>query len=206
MLFFKKKKIIINKFKWKYHIENLQKKLRKSIFVLYHLGNCATYDVLRQAYFSLAESYIRHGITAWGNVKYNSTLQKTQNSLLKILWKKHQHYTNNNLINTNESYTHDTINLAKSLNVLNIKNIYYTTIIKEFDNDTRFLKPIDHAHNTRIRSQGRFKVERFFNEYGRNTLPVALPTILNKIPTNIMNIKNNYKKYNEIKKYLISLQ
>ena len=56
-------------FKWNTHVENLQKKLRKSAYSLFHLSNCATYNVLRQAYFSLSESYIRHGITAWGKKK-----------------------------------------------------------------------------------------------------------------------------------------
>ena len=170
--------------------------------MLYHLSNCASYNVLRQAYFSLAESYIRHVITAWGNVKYKSTLQKTQNSLLKILWKK-QTINNNTPQITNNIDNTDKI--AKNLNILNVKNIYYTSIIKEFYNN-RFLQPIDHQHNTRIRSQGRFKVERFSNEYGHNTLSVTLPMILNKIPINILNTKNIYKRNNVIKNYLISLQ
>lgn len=64
-------------FKWKAQIDDIKKKLRKTAYTLYHLSNCATYSVLRQAYFSLAESYIRHGITAWGSAKYSKTLQKT---------------------------------------------------------------------------------------------------------------------------------
>lgn len=66
-----------NHFKWKTHIDDLQKKLRKSSYALYHLSNCAPYYVLRQAYFSLVESYLRHGIAAWGNAKYCKHLQTT---------------------------------------------------------------------------------------------------------------------------------
>ena len=36
---------------------------------------------------SLAESYIRHGITAWGGSTHCRILQNTQNQLLKILEK-----------------------------------------------------------------------------------------------------------------------
>lgn len=184
-------------FKWKTHIEYLQKKLRTASYMLYHLSNCTSYSVLRQAYFSLAESYIRHGITAWGNVKYKSTLQKTQNSLLKILWNKYSSSTNR---------LENTSNLAKNLNILNVKNIYHTTIIKEFENSNRFLQPLNHQHNTRKKAQGRYKVGRFTNEYSRCTLSVALPSILNSIPINIIKTNPKYKRYKLIKEYLINLQ
>ena len=83
-----------------------------------------------------------------------------------------------------------------------MSKIYYTTLINEFGNDRRFLHPIDHSHNTRIRSQGRNKIQRFTNDYSRNTMQVVLPTTLNKIPTNILNITHKPKKQKEIKKYL----
>lgn len=194
---------IDSSFKWKNHIENIQKKLRKSSYVLSHLSNCATYDVLRQAYYSLAESYLRHGITAWGNKKYKSTLQKTQNSLLKILWKKL--HNNSNTTTASNTYCNDS-NLPKSLNILNVKNLFYSSIIKEFDKDDRFLHPINHNYNTRRRYQGRFTIEQFSNEYGRSTLSVTLPTVLNKLPTNLLNLGNNITKNKLIKKHLISLQ
>lgn len=194
---------IDNSFKWKSHIDYLQKKLRAASYMLYHLNNCASYDVLRQAYYSLAESYIRHGITAWGNVKYKSTLQKTQNRLLKILLKK-QSWQNNNFIQSSTQH-YDTDNIAKVLHILEIKNIYHITIIKEFSNNN-FLHPIDHIHNTRTKSQGRYKINRFKNEYGQNTLDVTLPTLLNKIPIHILNTKNKHKRIKLVKKYLINLQ
>ena len=36
-----------NKFKWKTHLIYLQKKLRKSAYILHHLSYCSSYDVLR---------------------------------------------------------------------------------------------------------------------------------------------------------------
>ena len=83
-------------FKWKTQVENVQKKLRKTAYMLYHLSNCSTFSVLRQAYFSLAESYIRHGIAAWGNSSHCRILQNTQNRILKIL-EKNQHFSTTQL-------------------------------------------------------------------------------------------------------------
>lgn len=275
--------LVDSNFKWNMHVDELQKKLRKTAYALFHLGTCATYTVLRQAYFSLSESYIRHGIAAWGSASHCRALQITQNRLLKILSKNKQLATNKSIytqshINTNNNnanetnpntstinaqtlntYTNHTntinisvpmnlntltndeyardnhscfidsnlninnlqnndvsrrtrlnitsnISLAKDLNILNIKNIYYTTLANEFYNDARFLHQIDHAHDTRRRAEGRFIEGRFYNEYGRKTLEVTLPKIFNSIPINIVNIKNKHRRNKLIKDYLVNLQ
>lgn len=335
-------------FKWLTHVQYLSKKLRKAAYSLYHLSNCSTYDVLKQAYFSLAESYIRHGITAWGNSTYCRSLQQTQNQILKILLKNKLHHNNifqiasvyentnntpeylpdietvtnnvrnitvtnnnntmysntyaaninittnnitnnsnnasintnttntsnsniNNTRNTNNnSYnistninniqhpsinninninnTHNVVNItnntsinilnnnlhsnttnninspnmdteyvysrnitsnksiASNLQILNIKSLYYSTLANEFYNDHRFLQPIDHAYNTRQRADGRYKVERHINNYGKNSLYTTLPNIFNKIPIHLLNITNPHKRRYCLKNYFIASQ
>lgn len=88
--------------------------------------------------------------------------------------------------NIREQYINENNSAAKELNILNVKSIYYSTLAKEFYNDSRFLIPIDHDHNTRRRAAGRFREGRFHNEYGRKTLDVTLPKIFNNLPN-----KNN---------------
>lgn len=163
-------------FKWKVHTDILHKKLRKSSYALYHLSNCSPYSVLRQAYLSLAESYLRHGITAWSTATYCKSLQLTQNRLLKLLHKnlhKNQHnthtlnqdnhYANNNAQTQQNKGNTNNINhnqrssksaqLCRDLQVLNIKNLYKTTIINEFYNNTQFFQQLYHEQNTRNRAQ-----------------------------------------------------
>ena len=73
---------------------------------------------------------------------------------------------------------------------VNLKSIYYFTLINKFHKGDRFLDVIDHRFKTRRRAQERYKVKQFFNEfyeYGRNELSVMLPTICNKITTHIHN-------------------
>lgn len=373
-------------FKWLTQIQELRKKLRKSAYSLFHLSNCANFNVLKQAYFALSESYIRHGITAWGNSTYCKSLQQTQNQILKILLKKQlkcneqlqyvmiynqtnttanrndthntahnninvnislfrnsqtntntnynnntnsnssqntSHYIynriqnnnitnnihnnqntnlalintihynntsindnsyslnnnisqnnnipqqnnitfsslnsniamyNNNTVNNNplenntsvryniNSYynntqqnnitftnnnTHNNIttdnnlqesnnatannisttcNIATKLQVANVKTIYNMCLINEFYDDPNYLIPIDHAYNTRNRSEGRYKVERFHNNYGKRCLNVTLPNILNSIPINLLNISNPYKRKKIFKDYFIKTQ
>lgn len=238
--------IVDNKFTWKDHIISLNKKLRKASYVLYHLSNCAPLSVTIQAYFSLAESYLRHGIPAFGNVSHCKILQQTQNRLIKILMRtrsnttqreiqnnstqsqnntihvNNAHTNNNNFINIHRinnlpyannpqnnisvNYTRQTIkNFSKQNNILNIKNIYKSTIINEFL-DEHYLEPVNHRYNTRRRAEGKFKVPRHNNKHGKNTLKIQMPTVLNTVPLNIVHIRNKYKRKKLIKKHFINSQ
>lgn len=208
-------------FKWKTHTDILHKKLRRSSYALYHLGNCAPYSVLRQAYFSLAESYLRHGITAWGTATYCKALQLTQTRLLKLL-NKNQHknpqqntvYASNNNMQTQQqggnadsSSKHrstKTLQLNKDLQILSINNIYKTTIINEFYNNTNILQQLNHEQNTRNRTQGRYKIPRYRTNYGKHSLAVTLPTSLNQLPTQLLDRTNKLSRKKLLKKYLLN--
>lgn len=207
-------------FKWKTHTDIIHKKLRQSAYALYHLSICSPYNVLRQAYFSLAESYLRHGITAWGTATYCRTLQKTQNRFLKLLYKnKHKTHNNKNINNTN-TQTHRHVEnatrassqsiprqnqLHKDLQILNIKDIYKTTILTEFYNKTGILSLIDHEKNTRSKAQGQYKIPRFRNNYGKNSLAVSLPTTINSIPATILGHNNKIQRKKLIKQYFLNI-
>lgn len=185
-------------FKWKTHIEILQNKLRKTAYALYHLSNCTPPKIPRQVYFSLAESYLRHGITAWGTSTFCRNLQSTQDRLINLL---HKH----NLRTTNIHNQNTTNNKYKDLNILNIQNLYKTTIMNEFNNN-EFLKPIQHQQNTRRKAQGRYQIPSYKNDYGKKTLAVTLPTTLNTIPTELLNNTNKMSRKVKIKKFLINSQ
>lgn len=238
-------------FKWKIHIDKLQKKLRQSMFALYNLSKCSPHNVLKQAYFSLAESYLRHGITAWGTASHCRTLQLTQNRILKLL-QKNQKYTKNKLqsnienihtrtfnhfattntniqnniqniqtqtpircttTNTNiqNSNTHENRNqishnqtdLFKDLEILNIDGLYKTSILNEFYDEPNLLQHIDHQQNTRRRAERRYKIPSFRNDYGKKSLAVTLPTTMNNLPTNLLNINNRISRKKLIKKHFL---
>lgn len=188
-------------FKWKTHIEDVQKKLRKSSYALYHLSNCAPFYVLKQAYFSLAESYVRHGITAWGSAAQTTKLQHTQNRLLKILSKSLNRTQSNNT-----TLTQQRNDLNKYLQILNIKSLYKTTILSEFSEHSNLLERINHQQNTRRRALGRFNVPSFKNDYGKHSLTVRLPSTLNELPAEFINIRHKIKRNKIIKTYYLNNQ
>lgn len=344
-------------FKWKTHIDYLHKKLRTSSYTLFHLSNCAPYSVLKQSYFSLSETYLRHGITAWGTSSYCNELQKTQYRIVRILIKSHNHlpqkdtrihniehhnqqnqnlvhsyntenfnsqtqprlqfiecestnltilnnvttgdvhnnntqnclnnsilnanssqnfqpHNNNNHIstincqlsnsqtNTNSLITNSTNNnseinnqiiynaelntaqhnsqrtetqqnphiivetkndityrnryrnistevvknFMKQQQILNTNSLYKVTIINDFHPETAFLQKINHAYDTRRRSEGRYKVPTFNNQYGKNTIAVQLPTTLNTLPYNLLELRNNKTFKKHLKNIIIKSQ
>ena len=92
-----------------------------------------------------------------GNKRNNINTYATQNN------SKTQPYDDRMMETANSNVRN--FNLASKLNILNIKSIYYFTIINELFKDNRFIKIFDHEYNIRRRAQGRYKVKQFFNEY-----------------------------------------
>ena len=105
-------------FAWKEHIININNKLRKAIFAQYHINKSAPISVAKQSYFALAESHIRHGITAFGYSHHCKILQQSQNRMIKQLVNNfHEKQTNN---------THNIYNIEtfyKNHNIFKINNI-----------------------------------------------------------------------------------
>lgn len=206
--------LLDSNFKWKPHIENVRKKLRKSSYAIYHLSNCAPYHVLRQAYFSLVESYLRHGITAWGNAAGCRTIEAAQNSILKTLMKslhKSKQNQQQTLDHQRDStlpsiQSNNTKTLYNNLHILKIKSLYETTIVNEFADDNNLIQHINHSQNTRRRIERRCKVPSYKNDYGKRALAVSLPTTLNRLPLTILNNKNKIKKKIALKSHFINCQ
>ena len=52
---------------WKAHIENLSKKISKTIGLLYKIRPYVSKDILKMLYYSLVYSHISYGIEVWGS-------------------------------------------------------------------------------------------------------------------------------------------
>ena len=66
--------IIDENLNWKSHIEYICGKISRAVGGLATLRHCTNIEILREVYFALINSYVRYGITAWGNAS-ESTLQ-----------------------------------------------------------------------------------------------------------------------------------
>ena len=76
-----------NKFKWKTHIINLQKKLRKSANMLHYLSYCSTYNVLRQLRTHWL-NLIYDMVSLLGKVQHIVEYYKIHKSNYYKFWKK----------------------------------------------------------------------------------------------------------------------
>ena len=74
--------IIDNKLSWKEHIEYLVIKLSQAAGIIYKLRDCLPFNAKMLLYDSLAASYLRYSIAAWGNTTQTvlARLQTAQNS------------------------------------------------------------------------------------------------------------------------------
>ena len=127
--------------------------------------------------------------------KNHSSIRKSNNSTGFQKWR--------NNYSVNEK---DLKMFMKNQKLLNVKNIFKITLVSEFHGDERFLEIIDHSHSTRRKTEGRFKVPLYKNDYGKHSLEVQLPIALNLMPKDIIDIKNNFQGKNQIKTFLPNLQ
>ena len=165
---------------WKFHIENIQKKLRSASFALNNLKYCTNAKIMKIVYMALAEAHIRYGIAAWGSSTHSSDLQKSQNRVLK--------------------------SLKPTTDYLNVESIYKLTILKEFHKILTPREIVQHQHHTRWQCEGRYKVPRFRNNFERRTLECTVPRICNSIPVAVLNIKSQHQRKKKLKEYFIQEQ
>ena len=174
--------IVDNDLRWKTQIENVRKKLRKTAYALYHLKLNSSGSVVKQACHALAESYLRYGITAWGTSCHYKQLKKIQNKLIHFLA------------------------LEDQQNILTVENIFKTSIIDLYYKDKNFLIPISHLQFSRRKVSCKFKVPRFYNTFGKQTLPCIVPEIFNELPEGLLNISNIKRRKLQIRQFYTAKQ
>ena len=108
--------ILDNQLNWQEHIKNIQTKLARITGIFYKIRHYVPTKILLMLYNALAGSYLRYGILAWGSCSTPSTLQSSQDKVLRaILFKP---------------YTADVTTDYTQLKVLNVKNMYYHEVSK----------------------------------------------------------------------------
>ncbi len=103
---------------WKHHLNYINSKISRALFMMNQSKNVLSQDSLKTLYHAMIHPYLSYGILAWGNAT-NCDLNRT-----KILQKR--------AIRTvrKTSFNSHTEPLFKSLNILNLKDLYtYQSII-----------------------------------------------------------------------------
>ena len=86
--------IIDEELKWKKHIDSVYSKLRKLLYIFFHVRKVFRLNKLRLIYMGLVQSIIQYGIVVWGGT-YATHLDKVnvvQKDIIKIIMRKPRIY------------------------------------------------------------------------------------------------------------------
>ena len=75
-----------------------------------------------------------------------------------------------------------------------------------FYNDKEYRIKIDHVHDTGRKNDGRFKVAKYNNTYRKFTLPTLIPSLMNNLPVDLLNILSLKRRNVELKSYFLNTQ
>lgn len=187
---------IDSKFNWSNHIEYVCRKLRQFLANLVILKNRIPYKVKLMLYNSLAESYVRYGLSSYGR-SYNSYLKQIYRLQLKIL---------KNIVSPkiNLQCKNNDLALFRHCKILPVQSQFMYSLLKEnfFNEGLKTL--VKHPVHTRAVSMNRFCLQRANNVYGERTTKWCIPHLLNKLPNEFINCitRNNIK--NKLKSYFLN--
>lgn len=167
--------------RWNIHIDKLVKKLRSLLFRIKTLKQFLDIHHLKTVYYALIESQIQYGIVAWGSTSetYMKPLEIIQKWILKIMYGKQRRYS--------------TELIYRESDVLSTRLLYFKNAVNFQHKNTKTLKPIDHGHVTRTKTDKQYLITRANKYTGQRSLSFLGPRLYNKIPSNIRQITNPKK-------------
>ena len=186
---------------WKYHINELSKKLSRTIGIFYKIRHFVPYEVLKLLYYSLLHSFLSYGIAVWG-FTYKSYFQKLfvlQKKIIKVM-------------TSNKQTAHSTPIFAniQLLKIDDIRQLQLLTFVYDCLNKLAptyfhhyFVKCSQvHSYSTRLASRGDLFLERKNTfQYGIRSIEYNGERLWNMIPSHIREasspsvFKNNLNKY-----------
>ena len=199
--------LIDSKLTFKNHIDELKKKISRSIGVLYKLRPFVTSKILSSVYYAIVYPFLLYGITVWGNAS------KTFLTPIFILQKKFVRMaTSNDGFPDIPGPLEHTTPLFHKLKILTIFDIYRLQLGKlVFETLNNIGPPVIkftlaseiHHHDTRHARNGSFHTKYVrTTQYGLKTLQNE-GSLWSKIPYNIKNsLTKNYFN-NCFKKYMV---
>ena len=185
--------IIDDKLGWLDHINSINIKLSRSLYILNSVKNMLPNYILRKLYYTMVQPYLTYGIILWGST-YQSYLKRTV-----ILQKKAIRYIHK------ADYNAHTKPLFYASNVLNIHYTYLLEVAKFMHDFTRRKLPTPllnffssnltvHKHNTRQVLDPHFSI--IYNSIAEKSIIHRGPRIWSNIPQPIKECetKNSFNK------------
>lgn len=176
------------KLKWELHINSLVMRIRKQIYIFKTIRNIMSLKLLKNVYFSLCQSILIYGISAWGGAAdtYIKLLNTAHKSLIRTMFKK--------------PYLHPTENLLIKNKILDIRKLFIKKII-HINCIKSSPSHISHSQNTRARSNNHLQVPKIKSTLAKKHESYLAPSIFNIFLKETQHItqtnrKHTYKSFN----------
>ena len=191
---------------WKFHINELCKKLGRSVGMLYKIRHLCPKSVLRSLYFSLFHSHLSYGLPVWGNADqiYIEKLAILQKKAIRCI--------------SFSDYKAHSLPLLKDLKILSLQDLlkYQTSsIMWDLDHNllpealsTYFVKRrVEHDHATRIATSDKLTIKSFnTTKYGHKSFQKQGAVLLNDLKDQEMyvNARSKNSFLNQLKESILS--
>ena len=173
-------------FKFKFHVKYITNKVARSIGILNKFKYFLPTLVMRTLYITFIQPYLSYGVQSWFSTFSNNTnsIVMLQKRAIRIV--------------TNSEYLAHTACLFKSLNILNLNDVYklhvlvymYKTIHEHFDRQLlSSLVLHSDVHNYATRNASQFVLPRYSRTMSRFSLQYRGPALWNELPQRLREIK-----------------
>lgn len=181
--------IIDSHLRWNYHAEFVVKKLRSMLNKFKFYKQIFDIQQLRILYYSLVQTHLTYGLIAWGGITNNhlKSLQCVQKWILKIIYNKNYRYESEAIFN--------------DANVLDVRQLYFQTLILNHFKLKNILKPIDHKYETRFKSKTTF-IQKTEKTIGQRCHTYLGPVTQAEIPEFLRNINSISLLKKKLKQWL----
>lgn len=170
--------IVLDRYlKWKPHIEFLNSRIRKCIYLFYKLREYLNTRTLEIVYKAIIESVIKYGIIVWGGLYESSlnSLKVTQNTIIKVMYKKNKRYPTNQLYLVSK--------------IFNIRLLYIQSAIIFIHIQNNRFQQIPQLHVTRAVSNENLTIKKFEKTLCQRFITYFGLKFYNFVPIDIRNIK-----------------
>lgn len=185
--------LLDNRLTWAPHISNVCKSLRAYLAQFFKLQQCVNFKMLKVIYFALVHSTLRYGLLCYGHGTATNLkkIEMLNRKILKMVNKKKINWTDHI----------DHVNIYKNLEILPIEKLFKYIIILQNYYEPLYKTPLRGRYNFR---NIKLRVPLSYNNYGERQDQVAIPKIMNTIPSELRNLEKIGEAKRGIKKWLLN--
>jgi hypothetical protein len=189
---------------WKFHINELSKKLSRAIGLLYKIRTYSSKTILRSLYFGIFHSHLTYGLPVWGYAAQHllEKIQLLQKKALRVITSSDYH-----------AHTAPIMKQTKILSLIDQRHVMTSSLMWDLDHEilpptlsTYFVKCNTlHHHNTRHANADKLHIKKTSTKkYGLNSFQVQGSLTLNSLKDlDIYNNATSKKSFlNNLKKTL----